>query len=307
MFGFYKIALAAPKLTLANPKKNLESILTLIKDAKQNSASIILFSELTLIGYTVGDLLFQERLLRAQKDALERLCHETQEINTVIVVGYALLHQNRLYNTAAVLQNGKILAFVPKSFIPNKQEFYESRYFVSAQNIKESSINFFDYEVPFGVDLLFSDAKDLTFGIEICEDLWAVTPPSNQLAINGANLILNLSASNEVIGKATYRRELVRNQSARTSSVYAYASSSLGESSTDTIFGGDLIVSEYGSIIAQDSTLSFENKILYACVDLQRVSNLRRSDSSFSQSKPTEHRVIQLRALDDVQVLDRFI
>ncbi|HHD74554.1 MAG TPA: hypothetical protein ENL00_01840 [Nitratifractor sp.] len=228
MFGFYKIALAAPKLTLANPKKNLESILTLIKDAKQNSASIILFSELTLIGYTVGDLLFQERLLRAQKDALERLCHETQEINTVIVVGYALLHQNRLYNTAAVLQNGKILAFVPKSFIPNKQEFYESRYFVSAQNIKESSINFFDYEVPFGVDLLFSDAKDLTFGIEICEDLWAVTPPSNQLAINGANLILNLSASNEVIGKASYRRELVRNQSARTSSVYAYASSSLG-------------------------------------------------------------------------------
>ncbi len=307
MFGFYNIAVAAPKLTLANPYKNLKSILELVADANKNRASILLLSELTLIGYSVGDILFQQRLLQSQKEALLELCKQTKNIDTIIVVGYALLHNNRLYNTAIVLQNGKILGIVPKSFIPNKQEFYELRYFVSGKDLVNSYTNHFGYSVPFGVDLLFSDNSGMKFGIEICEDLWAVTPPSNQMIANGANLILNLSASNEIIGKAEYRRELVRTQSARGICAYAYASSSLGESSTDTIFSGDLLVAEYGSIVAQDSRLTFENKILYATVDLERVSNLRISDSSFSQMPQSNYREIEFKALPKVEKIERFV
>ena len=307
MFGFYKIAVAAPKLTLANPQKNLDSIKELLQEASAKEASILLLSELTLIGYSVGDLLFQNQLLNKQKDALLSLLETTKGIETVVVVGYALSDKNRLYNCAVVIQNGTILGIVPKSFLPNKQEFYESRHFVSGANIKNTTTDHFGFSVPFGVDLLFKDSKELCFGIEICEDLWAVTPPSSQLAINGANLILNLSASNEIIGKAEYRRELVRTQSARAICAYAYASSSLGESSTDTIFSGDLIISEYGSIVAQDSKLSFNNKILFATLDLQRVSNLRISDSSYSQTVPCEHRVIHLNNVKATNNFDRFV
>ncbi len=307
MFGFYNIAVAAPKLTLANPYKNLKSILELVADASKNRASVLLLSELTLIGYSVGDILFQQSLLRSQKEALLELCKQTKDIDTIIVVGYAMLHNNRLYNTAIVLQDGKILGIVPKSFIPNKQEFYELRYFVSGKELTNSYTNHFGDSVPFGVDLLFSDNSGMKFGIEICEDLWAVTPPSNQMVANGANLILNLSASNEIIGKAEYRRELVRTQSARGICAYAYASSSLGESSTDTIFSGDLLVAEYGSIVAQDGRLTFENKILYATVDLERVSNLRISDSSFSQMPQSNYREIEFKALPKVEKIERFV
>ena len=307
MFGFYNIAVAAPKLTLANPQKNLESILELITDAHDKKASVLLLSELTLIGYSVRDILFQQTLLRTQKAALLELAQKTKNIDTVIVIGYALMHNNRLYNTAIVLQNGEILGIVPKSYIPNKQEFYELRYFVSGKDINNSYTNHFGYVVPFGVDLLFSDKRGMQFGIEICEDLWAVTPPSNQMVANGANLILNLSASNEIIGKAEYRRELVRTQSARGLCAYAYASSSLGESSTDTIFSGDLLIAEYGSLIAQNSKLSFENKILYATVDLERVTNIRISDSSFSQMPQSNFREIELSSLPETATIKRVV
>ena len=294
MFGFYRVAAISPKLTLANPKANAKEIIDLIQKANKNEAAIALFSELTLTGYSVGDLFFQSRLYEAQLEALQEILKATEELNIISVLGIALKFNNRLYNCAIVIKSGKILGVVPKSFIPNKQEFYELRHFVSGADIKEQFIEIAGQIVDFGVDLLFSDGKDLVFGVEICEDLWATTPPSNAIAEAGANLILNLSASNEIVGKADYRASLVSTQSARLICAYAYASSGIGESGSDTIFSGDLIISEYGKILNRDNNFSFESKIIYADIDLQRVSNIRYLDTSYAQSQSKEFRVIKI-------------
>ncbi len=303
MFGFYNIAVASSNLKLANPIENAKEIINLTK--KANSASIILFPELSLIGYSAGDLFFQNSLYTAQEEALNLILNETKELDTIIVLGVALKFFNRLYNCAIVLQSGKILGAVPKSYIPNKQEFYELRHFNSGKDIVKEKINILNFEVPFGVDLLFSDNKDMLFGIEICEDLWAVTPPSNHMASNGANLILNLSASNEIVGKGDYREELVRTQSARLVCAYAYASSSIGESGSDTIFSGDLIIAEYGRVLKQDNTLSLDSKLLITTVDLQRVSNIRYLDTSYNQARKKSIRVINLKTKEPSKI-DRF-
>jgi NAD+ synthase (glutamine-hydrolysing) len=305
MFGFYKVAAISPMLKLGDFKSNSIEIAKQIKNANKNSASIALFSELTISGYTMGDLFFNSTTLNKQLDALQFILDETKELNIVSVIGVALKAYNRLYNCAVIIQNGKILGIVPKSYIPNKQEFYESRHFISGRDIVKEKINLLGSEVPFGVDLLFSDNKDLLFGVEICEDLWAVTPPSNHMASNGANLILNLSASNEIVGKAAYRSELVRTQSARLICAYAYASSGLGESGSDTIFGGDLIVAEYGSILKRDKSLSFDSKIVYADIDLERVSNIRLNDTSFAQARKKNTRIIELKNLNRPNEINR--
>ncbi len=305
MHNIYKIAAIAPKLKLANPIANAKEIVSLAKEANSNGAAVSLFPELTLTGYSIGDLFFQQNIYSAQAEALKAILNASKEIETVIVIGFALRWNNRLYNSAAVLQKGEILGIVPKSYIPNKQEFYELRHFVSGKDIKRQTVDILGQEVPFGTDLIFS--RDLLrFGVEICEDLWAVTPPSNALASAGANLILNLSASNDIIGKAEYRSELVRTQSARLICAYAYASSSIGESGSDTIFSGDLIIGEYGSIVARDDKLSFKSKIVYGDVDLERVSNIRYLDTSFSQSETGSYRVVELSALNQNSNINRY-
>ncbi len=305
MFGFYKIAVASIKLALANPRENAKEIINIAREADSKSAAIVLFPELTLIGYSVGDLIFQASLLNEQNKAIDDILNATKKFNVIIVFGVALKFKDRLYNCALISKNGKILAVIPKSFIPNRQEYYEARYFNSGKDIKEQFIEINGSVVDFGVDILFSDSDNLTFGIEICEDLWATTPPSNAQAEAGANLILNLSASNEIIGKANYRAELVKTQSARLICAYAYASSSLGESSTDTIFSGDLIISEYGAILARDRELSFDSKILYSTIDLQRVSNIRLNDTSYNQARQEEFRVVHLSNINRAEDIKR--
>ncbi len=284
MFGLYRIAAISPKLSLANPKANAKEIIVCMQEAQKEKAAIALFSELTLTGYSVGDLFFQSRLYDAQLEALEEIVEASKELDVVAILGLALRFLNRLYNCALILQKGEILGVVPKTFLPNKQEFYEQRHFVSGADIKEQYITLCGQDVPFGVDLLFSNDKDLCFGVEICEDLWATTPPSNALAEAGANVICNLSASNAIIAKAEYRENLVSSQSSRLICVYAYASSGIGESGSDTIFSGDLIIAEYGRVLNRDKRFSFESKIIYADIDVERVSNIRYLDSSFAQS-----------------------
>ncbi len=306
MHGFYKIAAIAPKLTLANCQENAKEIITLAKEANKKKATIALFPELSLLGYSIGDLFFQSHLYSEQLKALELILQESKTLDIIITLGIALKEANKLYNCAAILQKGKILGIVPKSYIPNKQEFYELRHFVSGKEIKNKTVFLCNQEVPFGTDLLFQKEL-LCFGVEICEDLWATTPPSNALAESGANLILNLSASNEIIGKSEYRSELVKTQSARLICAYAYASSSLGESGSDTVFSGDLIISEYGQIVARDEKLSFESKIIYGEVDLERVSNLRYIDSSFHQSPTQNIRTIPLSKINTPNSINRFI
>jgi len=305
MFGFYKIAAISPRLYLANPKENAKEIIKLIKKAQDRGATIALFSELSLIGYSVGDLIFQNRLYLEQIDSLKEILEATKELNIISILGVALKFKNRLYNCAVVIKEGKILGAIPKSYLPNKQEFYELRHYTSGINIKEEYINILGQNVPFGVDLLFSNNEFLTFGVEICEDLWAITPPSNNYALGGATLILNLSASNEIIGKKEYRKELVSTQSSRLICAYAYASSGIWESGSETIFGGDLIISEYGRVLSRDDSFSFDSKIIYADVDLEKVSNIRYLDTTFSYSNAPNLRVIELKNLNKLKELNR--
>ena len=307
MYGFHRVASAVNITTVANPSKNSDEIFKLLKESYLKDVSIVVFPELTLTGYTASDLFLNQLLLKNQNSTLEILLEKSKHISTVAIIGIALLHQNRLYNCAVVFQSGVMLGIIPKIFLPNKKEFYEKRQFVSGKKIKEQSIIFLGQKVPFGVDLLFSNSSELTFGVEICEDLWAVTPPSNQMATNGANLLFNLSASNELIGKAEYREELVRTQSARCMGAYIYSSAGVGESTTDTLFGGHAIISEYGSTIAQNSRFSLKNSLITADIDLERLNFLRLNESSFSDGEVSDFRSISIAPTPHIKELNRFI
>jgi NAD+ synthase (glutamine-hydrolysing) len=307
MFGYYRLASAVNKTIVANPHKNAKEILTLIKEAKQKEVSVMVFPELTLTGYTASDLLLNQTLLQAQEEGLREILEQTKSINTIAIVGYALVEADRLYNCAVVLQKGKILGFVPKSYLPNKKEFYEKRQFTSGRDITRSSVEILGTEVPFGVDLLFYDGRDMTFGIEICEDLWAITPPSNHMASNGANLIFNLSASNELVGKYHYREELVRTQSARCLSAYVYASAGVGESTTDTVFGGHAIIAEYGSTLVENERFRRNSHLITADVDLERLRWLRLNESSYGDSRRKKTRRIKVEDIVAISRIEREI
>ena len=307
MFGYYRVASAVNKTIVANPAKNSEEIITLIQEAHTKEVSVVVFPELTLTGYTASDLLLNQTLIAAQNKELTQILQRTKDINTISIIGIALLEADRLYNCAAVLQNGKILGVVPKSYLPNKKEFYEKRQFVTGRDITRTTTDLLGEEIPFGVDLLFTDSKDMTFGVEICEDLWAVTPPSNHMANNGANLLFNLSASNELIGKSEYREELVRTQSGRCMATYVYSSAGVGESTTDTVFGGHAIISEYGSTLAQNERFSLNNTLITADVDLERLRWLRLNESSYSDGRRKKTRIIKVDALPEMSRLERDI
>jgi NAD+ synthase (glutamine-hydrolysing) len=307
MHGYYRIAAAVPRLHLANPARNVDPILSLFREAEERNCTAVVFPELCLTGYTAADLFFQERLYDAQNEALKKILAASENIDTVAVVGMALIDADRLYNCAAVIRRGAILGIVPKSYLPNKREYYEKRQFTSGRDITRETVRFLGREVPFGVDLLFDDGADLLMGVEICEDLWAVTPPSNHMASNGANLILNPSASNELIGKADYRAELVRTQSARCLCAYAYASSGTGESSTDAVFGGDCMVAEYGALLARGERFLREGQMITAEVDLRRLRGLRLSESAYGDARRKKVRKIPLEPLPEVKKLSRFV
>ncbi len=307
MYGFYRVASAVNYTTVANPQKNATEVLKLLEQAYQDDVLVVVFPELTLTGYTSLDLFFNQLLLNRQNSALEKLLQESKNISTIAILGLAVFESSLLYNTAVVIQNGEILGVVPKSYLPNKKEFYEKRQFVSGKDIKNSSIELLGYKVPFGVDLLFKAGDEMLFGVEVCEDLWAITPPSNQMSINGANVIFNLSASNELVGKAEYREELVRTQSARCMGAYVYSSSGVGESTTDTVFGGHALIAEYGSTIAQNKRFSMESHFITADIDIERLNWLRVNESSYCDVKRTEHRVIKTKEIVNIKELRRSI
>ena len=307
MFGYYRVASAVNKTTVANPAKNAEEIIALIQEAYSKEVSVVVFPELTLTGYTASDLFLNQTLLASQNNSLSYILKNIKNINTIAIVGIAILEADRLYNCAAVLQSGKVLGIIPKTYLPNKKEFYEKRQFISGRDITRTTTDLLGEEIPFGVDLLFTDAKEMTFGVEICEDLWAVTPPSNHMTNNGANLLFNLSASNELIGKAEYREELVRTQSGRCMAAYVYASSGVGESTTDTVFGGHAIIAEYGSTLAQNERFLLESNLITADVDLERLRWLRLNESSYSDGRRKKTRIIKVADLPRMSQLERDI
>jgi len=307
MFGYYRVASCVNKTIVGNPTKNAQEVLTLIKEAHAKEVSVIVFPELTLTGYTASDLLLNQTLIASQDEALSTILNNIKDINTIAIIGIAVFEADRLYNCAVVIQNGKVLGVVPKSYLPNKKEFYEKRHFTTGRDITRTTLDLLEVEVPFGVDLLFTDKKDMTFGVEICEDLWAVTPPSNHMASNGANLLFNLSASNELIGKHEYREELVRTQSGRCMAAYVYSSAGVGESTTDTVFGGHAIISEYGSTLAQNERFRMDSHLITADVDLERLRWLRVNESSYGDGRRKKTRVIKVDALPDMSKIERDI
>jgi len=307
MYGFYRVASAINQTTISNPKQNAKEIISLLNSAYKKEVSIVVFPELSLTGYTASDLFFNQLLLQEQNSALEYILENSKDINTVAIIGIYIFEKNRLYNCAVVIQNGDILGVVPKTYLPNKKEFYEKRQFVSGKEIKNQTITILNQKVPFGVDLLFSDRGEIVFGVEICEDLWAITPPSNAMASSGANIIFNLSASNELIGKSEYREELVRTQSARCMGAYVYTSSGVGESTTDTIFGGHAIISEYGSTLSQSKRFSMGSSLITADIDIERLNWLRVNESSFSDSKIELFRTIHFKSTPQISKLQRYI
>lgn len=286
--GIYRVAALRPRLSIANPRANLVHHLELAREAHEAEAAAAVFPELSITGYTCGDLFFQRKLLDEAGEALLDFAKQTACFSPVYVLGLPVENAGRLYNAAAVVQAGVVLGIVPKIFLPSRNEFYESRWFVSGSGCRETRILLpGGHTVPFGTDLLFADpgSPDFTFGIELCEDLWSVNPPSGNLALAGATLLLNLSASPELLGKAEYRAELVRQQSARCLAAYALASSGPGESTSDVVYGGHCLIAENGRLLAESDRLSESANILCADVDLGWMRHERLNNSSFSTAE----------------------
>jgi NAD+ synthase (glutamine-hydrolysing) len=283
-FGFVRVSCIAPKTAVANPDANAAEMIRVL-DAVADS-DIVLFPELAVTSYTCGDLFGQTALLDRAVRATLRLAEATTGRDQLVVVGLPLGVRNSLYNCGAVLWNGSILGIVPKQFIPNYKEFYESRWFSSANGSEPAEVDFGGTPVPFGIDLLFR-AGGVVVGVEVCEDLWMPIPPSSVQAIAGANVLLNLSASNETIGKSRYRTELVAGQSGRCIAAYAYASSGPTESTTDLVFGGHCMVAENGVLlkasrrVGDGGPIERESYHVTADVDVEKLQTDRRSTTSF--------------------------
>jgi NAD+ synthase (glutamine-hydrolysing) len=284
---FLRVAAAVPDLRVADCAFNIPHVEALLAVTREQKVAVVVFPELCLTGYTCGDLFQQPVLQRAAVDALARVAQATGDFAGLAVVGLPLVVDDQLFNCAAVLHHGKVLGVVPKSFIPNYKEFYESRWFAPAVTAHSREITLLGDVVPFGTDLLFraADVDGLLIGVEICEDLWVPTPPSSFQSLRGAVVLLNLSASNEVIGKAAYRRMLVQSQSGRCMAAYVYASSGPGESSTDVLFGGHCLIAENGTLLAESARFPRGNEMLMADVDIERLRGERLRTNSFGTAQ----------------------
>ena len=306
--GFVRVGAVVPKLKIADTEFNCNEIIKQIEVASNNKIQIAVFPELCVTGYTCQDLFEQDTLLEEAEKALNKILDYTNNLDIICIIGMPIKAENQLFNTAVVIQKGKILGIVPKTFIPNYGEFYERRWFASSKNANKKEIEILDQKVPFGIDLLFKDEEnnEICFGIEICEDIWAVEPPSNKLALLGANIIFNLSASNEVIGKKEYRRELVKMQSAKTISGYVYCSSGVNESTSDVVFSGESMIFENGSCLTNNQRFDFESNMIFTEIDTKRLANDRRKNISFMGNPvDLEYREIKINIPDNIENLTR--
>lgn len=285
---FTRVAAVTPNLALADVDRNSEVIVNKICSLESKGVDIIVFPELCLTGYTCGDLFEQQFLLDACLQSLANIVEATKSCSSISLVGLPFSFEGRLFNCAAVVGHGRIYGLVPKSEIPNCAEFYEKRWFSTGANMRNFNVPIGEHlNIPFGIDILFkSDLNDWKLGVEICEDLWSVIPPSSLQAVNGANIIANLSASNDLVGKSDYRRELVSQQSARCVAAYVYCSSGVGESSTDLVFSGHRMIAENGVIMAEaDDFTSSEDCIIFD-IDHQMLKFERHKNTELKSTVP---------------------
>lgn len=312
--GFARITAASHRTHVADPQANADETIQMLSQFADSD--VVLFSELSLSGYSCADLFGQETLLEAARGALQAVADATQTTQQLVVVGLPLRVAGRLYNVAAALFAGEVIALVPKQYLPNYQEFYEARWFVAADGSEPASVDMGSLgEVPFGIDLLI-EFGELVVGIELCEDLWMPIPPSSLQATAGANLLLNLSASNELVGKAAWRELLVRSQSGRCLAAYAYASAGPTESTTDVVFSGHCMIAENGAMLAQSPHIGLagrgklERSEATADIDLQRLAHDRQVTGSWQQAAlrtAANYRRIQLSAVNQSRGSQRFV
>jgi NAD+ synthase (glutamine-hydrolysing) len=302
-FGFLRVGAACPPVELADPEGNVTQMLRAFATAQERGVQVLLFPELSLTGYTASDLFFSlSTLVGGAERAVERLARETAKSPMVLVVGLPLAHEGRLFNTAAVLQGGKVLGLVPKSYLPNYKEYYEERWFSPARDAMSDAARFLGGTVPFSADLIFALESEpgVALGVEICEDLWAAVPPSSFHAVAGATVILNPSASNELVAKAEYRRELVKVQSGRTIAGYVYANAGVHESTTDVVFGGQLLVAENGVLLAEGERFKRDGDLLVTDLDTERLMVERARQTSFAEGVHALARAHRRIALDPI-------
>jgi len=279
-YGFIKIAAAVPECVVGDVNKNCSEIIKLIKESNDNKAQAVLFPELCITSYTCGDLFYSSTLLNGAVNGLLSIADSTRDLDIISIVGLPLFVGVNLFNCAAVIQGGKFLGIVPKTYIPNTSEFYEKRWFYSAIDAKADEIIINGEAIPFGTNIIF-DNGDMKFAIEICEDLWVSTPPSSLHTLNGANVIFNLSASNSVIGKKSYRTMLVKQRSFSSHCAYIFTSAGMGESTTDTLYSGHCLIAENGTILIDDNAKTFENSLFYTEIDIERINADRKKISTF--------------------------
>jgi len=281
MRGLVRVGAAVPSLALGNVKENMKRHLAMMREAKEKHVSIVTFPELSLTGYTCGDLFFQRRLLDDVTDALIALKDEMPE-GILAVVGAPLEIEGALYNCAVVLHKGEIISAVPKTFLPNNGEFYEKRWFQSGDARRDASVAIPKLKTDVCRQAIFETGDGVRFGIELCEDLWAPLPPSTMLSVEGAEIILNLSASNELLSKREYRQQLISQQSARCQCGYVYVSAGMGESSSDLVFSGHSVIASCGTVIRESEGYLADNYLMTADIDIDRIRADRMKQSSFA-------------------------
>ncbi len=293
-FDFVKVAAVSPEIRIANVEFNVEQIIEALTELEKLGAEIIVFPELTLTSYSCGDLFYNFELQQAALKGLGKLVSFSKGKNLCFIVGNILPYRNKIFNAAFVIHNGRVLGIVPKSYLPSTNEFYEQRWFSSGISTDFAEISLFGETIPFGTDLIFfSNAwKNLAFSVEICQDLWDIEPPSNRYALGGAFIVFNLSASDEHIGKADYRRSLVANQSAKLNCAYVYCGSGVWESTADLVFSGHCIIAENGKILNETSRFSFKTEYVINDIDLELLANERQKNISFMQSSEGNLRYI---------------
>lgn len=283
--GFVRVGAAVPQIRVADCAYNAENIIDIIHRAESLGIQFVVFPELSITAYTCGDLFHQHALLHESERQLAHILEKTGQTNVVAILGMPMHVDNQLFNCGVAVQSGRILGAVPKVYIPGYSEFYEERWFASGANTLSDMAVLCGQTIPFGTDVLFESCQEyrVCFGIEICEDLWVPVPPSSYQAVAGANLLFNLSASNEAIGKHEYRKSLIRQQSGKCIAGYVYTSSGIDESTTDLVFGGHAVIAENGGILAESERFSSKDQLIYTEIDVQKLANDRQKNTSFME------------------------
>lgn len=296
--SFIRVGAATPKIKVADCEYNAVRIIELIEEGFKRQVKLLVFPELCITSYTCGDLFLQDVLIQTAKEQLNKIIKSTDNKDMIVAVGLPFMKQDKLYNVAAVIHKGKLLGIVPKQHIPNYSEFYEARHFTGG-NLETEYIKWNEDVVAFGTNLLFrcSNMNNIILGLEICEDLWVPVPPSSSHALAGATIIANLSASVEVVGKDTYRRELVKGQSSRLISGYIYADAGEGESTTDLVYSGHNLIAENGTLLKESKR--FTTGLIYSEIDLDRIVNERRRTTTFVPSHSMNYQIVEFE-FDDM-------